>query len=313
MSNSLKHQFKEAIEHCFIPGADKHAIKRDKDQKNKNMHRIYSYAERETLIDIAMCFVNFLREEFPDVRYVKQIKPRHCTAFLQSKPNNCTQATIVQYSRKLNKLSKIVNHHYYIHTNYKADIPKSNRGNEIRNVVMTREDLKIILNRGKDCTGKNALLLTAETGLRVTSLVKLKVTDVDFENKTLFIYQDKGKRSRTIPLNEAAFNHLKEFCKGKEKWNYIFSAKDNNKKHIKNDSVNKFLRTNALKCGITKYNDAKTGVHSIRKMVALELYYQKRAEGQNYIQAATYAIKYIGHSSYRKDLVKRYLPGITED
>ena len=132
MSNSLKHQFKEAIEGCFTPGADKHAIKRDKEQKGKNLHRIYSYSERKNLIDIAMNFVNFLRTEFPEIRYVKHIKPKHCTAFLNSKVNDCTQTTIVQYSYRFNKLSKIVDKYFHIHTNYSSEIPKSDRNVEIR-------------------------------------------------------------------------------------------------------------------------------------------------------------------------------------
>ena len=321
MSHSLKHQFISAIDGCFIIGADKHSIKREmqknnqdkeKSGKQKNYdHRIYSYADRKNLRDTAMGFVNFLREKYPDIRYVKQIKSSRCFEFLQSKVNTCTQATIVQYLSRLQKLSRVLNKHYNIHTKYTCEAPKSSKSGDLRTEVMTREDLKMICDTGSDCVSKRALLLTGETGLRVTSLVRLKVCDVDFEKKTLFIFQDKGKRSRTLPLNDIAVGYFKSFCAEKSDQSYIFTP-EGSKKHISAGTVDEFLRENAVKCGITKYRDAKTGVHAIRKMVALELYHQKRAEGLNYKEAVMYVIKYLGHSSYRKDLVRRYLPGITE-
>ena len=331
MSHSLKHQIKIAIDECFITGADKHSIKREMQknkQKNKDIgttkrdmkksnkhknydHRIYSYADRKNLMDTAMGFVNYLRENYPDIKYVKQIKPKHCFAFLQSKVNTCTQATIVQYSSRLQKLSRVINKHYNIHTKYICEIPKADKSGELRTKVMTREDLKLICDTSNDCTSKRALLLTGETGLRVTSLVRLKVCDVNFEKKTLFVFEDKGKRSRTIPINDAAVDYLKSYCSGKIGHDYIFTP-EGSKKHISADTVDEFLRENAVKCGITTYRDAKTGVHAIRKMVALELYYQKRADGMDYKPAVMYVLKYLGHSSYRKDLVRRYLPGIVE-
>ena len=46
-------------------------------------------------------------------------------------------------------------------------------------------------------------------------------------------------------------------------------------------------------------------MRAIQKMVARELYYQKRVYDMDYKQAILYAIKYIAHSSCRKDLILR--------
>jgi site-specific recombinase XerD len=48
-------------------------------------------------------------------------------------------------------------------------------------------------------------------GLRLNELLKLKYTDVDLQNKTLFIYQGKGNKDRVIPINQKFLGSLEKY------------------------------------------------------------------------------------------------------
>jgi integrase/recombinase XerD len=49
------------------------------------------------------------------------------------------------------------------------------------------------------------------SGIRKAELCSLKVSDIDFENKTLFVDQGKGKKDRYIPVGSRALFWIKEY------------------------------------------------------------------------------------------------------
>ena len=303
MGRNLKYQFYQAIEGSFERGVDKHAVKRD---IGLGTDRIYSDKDKRNLIDTSALFAKFLKEQFPDIKLVKKIKPRHIQSFIDKAAETCSEATVKQYMTRLTKLSKIVNARYGIHTSFQCTLPVTVKPGKIRTVAMTRSDLAAICARGRESQSKNAVLLTAECGLRVNSLVNLQVRDVDFEKMVLHVYKDKGGRSRDVKLNDTAISLLDQFCDGKRPKQYLFTGKDG-KGHICGDTVNKFLRDNAKRCGITRYADSKTGVHCIRKMHAQELYKAAIESGMSHKQALWEVTLDLGHSSIRMEVLEAYL------
>lgn len=87
---------------------------------------------------------------------------------------------------------------------------------------------------------------------------------------------------------------------------YLFTSKDG-KGYICGDTVNKFLRENAKRCGITRYADSKTGVHCIRKMHAQEVYRAARESGMSHKQALWEVMLDLRHSSIRMEVLEAYL------
>ncbi len=310
MSHSLNHQFQRAILSCYVKNMDKHAIKKD---GGLGSYKIYSASDCNNLIDLAKNLSGFIKINYPQVKLVKQISQAQCQAFLESKTDACSQETLKQYANRLRKLAKILYHTFGVHVNFSCSVPMSNVTEKYRNIIMIREDLNTILSAVRNCQSKTALLLSAETALRITSLVKLRVCDVDFEKKTLHIHKDKGGRSRDIELTETALVILRNSCKGKNPRDYLFPSRQGNS-HLSANSVNRFLHENALKCGITKYAYAKTGNHSIRKMAAQEylarLVYER---GIPIDKAVSMTMFYLGHSSDRPKLRKIYLREFLQD
>lgn len=79
---------------------------------------------------------------------------------------------------------------------------------------------------------KEIVLFAANTGVRVSELINITWSDVDFQNMTVRIcnkddFQTKTKRERTIPLNETAYDVLSGL---ERKGEYVFCCKDGSKR-----------------------------------------------------------------------------------
>lgn len=57
-------------------------------------------------------------------------------------------------------------------------------------------------------------------GLRKSEVVNLKLNDVCFENRTIFINQGKGSKDRIIPMNIKLLTYLKEYAKRRDNLKY---------------------------------------------------------------------------------------------
>ena len=106
MARNLKYQFLNAINQNFKEGMDKHSLK---SSGQMNGARVFSYSDRKNLIDVASNFSNWMKQEHPEVKQVKDVNSNHIQGFLNSKKDTCSQATLKQYANKFNKLEKVEN------------------------------------------------------------------------------------------------------------------------------------------------------------------------------------------------------------
>lgn len=99
--------------------------------------------------------------------------------------------------------------------------------------------------------------LMYSTGLRVNEVAKLKVTDIDLSNKTLFVKEGKGGFSRTAILNEYTkdilsiyINQMREITftqDNRENGNLLFGLSEDSFKKCVNVSLEKATNTLGLK------------------------------------------------------------------
>lgn len=59
-----------------------------------------------------------------------------------------------------------------------------------------------------------------------------------------------------------------------------------------------------------KYADADTGLHSIRKMLAQELYDKYRKDGMSKKDALNHVSEYLGHGKDRMETMRQYVLNI---
>ena len=128
--------------------------------------------------------------------------------------------------------------------------------------------------------------------LRVSELVDLRVEDIDFKHKTLYV-RGKGGKIREVPLFEGEMvSDLKQYVKTKKKTDYLFTRKTSNEP-ISQRSIHDLIKRHIAMAKIKKL----IGCHSLRRTAASNLL----ASGVNlrHIQI------YLGHSDISTTM--RYL------
>ena len=276
MGKNLKHQFIHSIEDNFKEGMDKHSMKAN---DIRNDGKVFSYSDRKNLIDVASNFSNYMKENYKDIRQVKEVRAEHIQAFLNEKSNSCSNATLKQYEAKFNKLEKIVNKTYNINATYKGyTLPLSKENTKIRNTSMAIEDFKKLERAfiNSNSYGKVAIQLTGRVGFRVSECTKLQGRDIDLGKGVIHVEDGKGGRNRDVPIREedrSYFSNLKSSVGDRERVC-----------PVKSDSINKSIDRAMKREGIrNKYND--TSIHCIRKMYAQNEFNRCRAEGMEIKQA----------------------------
>lgn len=77
--------------------------------------------------------------------------------------------------------------------------------------VLSKEEVKLILNAHSNSKHKTKLSLIYSCGLRRIELLNLKPIDIDSESGIVIIRQSKGKKDRIAPLSPKILELLREF------------------------------------------------------------------------------------------------------
>ena len=291
MSKSLFYQFNTALDMCFRLHFDKHSDKHN--PESDNSHIIKSLSSKSNLKDFAHDFSAYIRQEY-SVKQIKGITPAMCQNYINSKYDNCSLKTIKTYQSNLLKLSKCANKTFNIKTNFSVAIDESKieKTETIKQFSFTRAEIeKIFSSAPRQCESLSALRLAYAFGLRVSSISRLEVRQVNFQENTIFVCKDKGNRSRTLHFDNETAKLLHELIKGKNPQDKIVN--------ICPSSINTYLRRRCTALNIrNEKGEVKSGVHSIRKLWA-EQFAEKNGVAKTMVA--------LGHSEDRKDLEDTYL------
>lgn len=127
-------------------------------------------------------------------------------------------------------------------------------------VYLTEEEIDklmdIKLETPYDHRNKAMLELLYATGLRITELINLKVTDIDIDNCFVRVF-GKGKKERIVPVTDLALKYVEDYIKNYR--NIILKTKDSEYLFISNTQTNisrqgffKILKAECKKSGIEK-------------------------------------------------------------
>lgn len=268
------------------------------------------------LKDVGADFAKFIKQNY-NIKLVKDIKTEHCEAFLQSKiDKGCSVSTVKSYAQSLQKLGKCCLYRFGegSQINWKTDkaIYESVKSNQekgdsakIRTLSMDKKDFEKVIESGRDCQSKEALKVCWAFGLRSEEVVSIKIKDI--KEHSLVVSNAKGGRIRELSADtrekSIALSRLKEISDIKEG----YRMPNENLFSIKKNSVNDYLQTNLRRLGITKYNEAKTGIHSIRKSFANREYQRFKSEGYSHREAWGKVSNELGHGKDRMELFKVYV------
>lgn len=304
MARNLKYQFKNAIDKNFKEGMDKHSMKHS---EGIGEGRIYSYSDRRNLIDFTANFSNYMNENYREIKMIREIRLEHIQAFFNEKSHTCSKTTMIQYESKFRKVEQLVNETYKIKANLTQGyvIPVDKNASKIRNISMNREEYKRVLEviENSRSAARIGIELSGRFALRVSEIVNLQGRDIDIKNNVIHIVDSKGGRDRDIVIREQD----RTFC---EKLKEQYQERERIVP-LKEDSVNKFLNRALEQTELKdRFKNAKTGIHSIRKMVAQEYYDRCRSQGLSIKESLDSTSKYLGHGANREVLMKEYILNI---
>lgn len=143
--------------------------------------------------------------------------------------------------------------------------PRMKEGKKLP-VVLSKSEVKAILDATDNLKHKAILTTIYGAGLRISEAAKLKGLDIDSNNMQIVIRQGKGKKDRYSLLSKTNLNLLRDYWKRYHPKDYLFSGK-NAVDHISVRTIQKTFDQALAKAGINK--DAT--VHTLRHSFATHL------------------------------------------
>lgn len=117
--------------------------------------------------------------------------------------------------------------------------------------VLSKEEVKTILNAHSNPKHKMMLCLIYSCGLRCGELLALKPTHIDSKRNIVILKNSKGKKDRIVPLSPKILEMLREYYLAFKPKNYLFEGQTAGNPYD-NRSLQQVLKEALTKVGITK-------------------------------------------------------------
>lgn len=150
--------------------------------------------------------------------------------------------------------------------------------------VLSKEEIKVILNAHSNIKHKMMLSLIYSCGLRRSELLNLKPTHIDSKRNIVLLKNAKGKKDRITPLSPLILEMLREYYKGYKPKTWLFEGQVAGEQYSEK-SLQSILKQALQKTGIKK----PVTLHWLRHSYATHLL--ESGTDLRYIQ------ELLGHSS----------------
>lgn len=169
-------------------------------------------------------------------------------------------------------------------------------------VVLTREEVRLILNNIRVLRHRVCLTLIYSCGLRISEAVGLQVSQIDSERMLIHVKSGKGARDRYVPLPQPTLELLRRYWKTHRHPQWVFPAPGRSgirepeaTRPLPISSVQKVFRQSLGEVGIQK----EAHVHTLRHSYATHLL----EEGVD-IRIIS---EYLGHKTLESTLIYTHL------
>ena len=132
--------------------------------------------------------------------------------------------------------------------------------------VLSKEEVKLILNAHNNIKHKTMLSLLYSCGLRRNELINLKITDIDSNRNIIIIRQSKGKKDRIVPLSPKILEMLRHYYSTYRPKIWLFEGQNGNEQYS-DQSLQSVLKQALVKVNITK----PVSLHWLRHSYATHL------------------------------------------
>lgn len=146
----------------------------------------------------------------------------------------------------------------------KVQLPEIRRDNTLPE-VLSQEEVKRLIKAPKYLKHRLMIATLYGCGLRSYELCALKLSDVDFDRKAVFVKKQKGRQDRYVPLSDHLSRGLKKYIDSENPHIYLFNSQvtDNGKPlPITVQAIQWVIKENRSKIGTLKQVTAHTLRHS---------------------------------------------------
>ena len=184
-------------------------------EKRYSQHTVRSY--HDDLIQ----FFNFLQKEFGNIS-LQEINSSFIRSWLASLKNN--ELSSKSINRKISVLKSFFK--YQLRTGVLENMPLTNiilpKNKKSLPVFVEQKDITHLFSQiefpadWKGQTDKLLLSIFYNTGMRLSELVNLKQSNIDFGGRVIKVL-GKGNKERIIPMSAQLSNEIKEYAQNKKK------------------------------------------------------------------------------------------------
>jgi len=126
-------------------------------------------------------------------------------------------------------------------------------------VILNRSELRELFVAPALLKHRIVLTLIYSAGLRGQEVINLKISDIDFERKTIHIHQSKYKKDRIVPLSDYMALGLKKYISVEHPHIYLFNGNEPDGRYsirglswvmrqaLKNTSIRKSVNLHSLR------------------------------------------------------------------
>jgi len=165
--------------------------------------------------------------------------------------------------------------------------------------VLNYIEILSILNKCKNTRIKTILYLLYSSGLRLSEVINLNKSDIDFNRKTIFVRNGKNNKDRYTILSKEAGKMVREYFLQYNPSSILFYNEQNKNKRISPSCIQRHFKTLTKKAEITK----NVHVHTLRHSFATH----SLEKGTNIFQI----MHLLGHSHIQTTMI--YLHMQTND
>ncbi len=131
--------------------------------------------------------------------------------------------------------------------------------------VLTKEEVKNLIDSAKSPKSKLMIKLLYSIGLRVSELVNLRLKDLSIDKKEGWVRKGKGSKDRYFNISDYLLDDLKEYISTLDKKSeFLFSGKN---KQLTTRDIQKIINKTAIRAKIEK----KVNPHKLRHSFATHL------------------------------------------
>lgn len=133
-------------------------------------------------------------------------------------------------------------------------------------IILNYSELKQLFSAPTLLKHRIVLTLIYSAGLRSQELINLKLSDIDFERKTIHIRQSKYKKDRIVPLSDVMAIGLRKYIDVEKPHVWLFNGKEPDGR-FSVSGLNWVMRESLKKTNITK----SVSLHTLRHSYATHL------------------------------------------